>query len=101
MPLLILAMAATLATAAADAPTVTSAPTPVVGAAAPGGAPKSGKDPNKMVCRSEAITGSRFVQRVCRTNAQWDQTEQNAANYKREIEDRNGLQGKASGPFGN
>ncbi len=102
MPLLILAMAATLATAAADAaPAVTSAPTPVAGVAVPGAAPKAEKDPNKVVCHREEITGSRFVQRVCRTNAQWDQAEQNAATYKREIEDRNGLQGKQVGPFGN
>ncbi len=101
MPLMILAVAATLATAAGAAPAVTAAPTPVAGVAVSGAAAKPGKDPDKVVCHREEITGSHFVQRVCHTNAQWDQSEQAAQNYKREIEDRNGLQGKASGPFGN
>jgi hypothetical protein len=46
---------------------------PASGAAAP--APASGKaakDPNAMVCRKEAVIGSRMKQRTCMTQAQWD-----------------------------
>lgn len=32
----------------------------------------SKKDPDRIVCRSEAMTGSRMHTRVCRTQAQWD-----------------------------
>ncbi len=99
MPLLILAMAATLAAGADASPAQPPLIKPDVAVTAQSTKPT--RDPNKVVCHSEEVTGSRFTQRICRTNSQWDSAERAADNYKREIEDRNGLQTKASGPFGN
>ncbi len=36
---------------------------------------KKAADPNKKVCREEGETGSRFTKRVCRTAAEWAQTD--------------------------
>lgn len=34
-------------------------------------------DPNKEICRTEPIVGSKFVRRVCATRAQWEDIERN------------------------
>lgn len=35
-------------------------------------------NPDKMVCKSEAVIGSRFAKKICMTAAQWLQQEQDA-----------------------
>ena len=35
-------------------------------------------NPDKMVCKSEAVIGSRFPKKICMTTAQWLQQEQDA-----------------------
>ena len=30
-------------------------------------------DPDRVICRNEALTGSRFTKRVCMTKSQWDE----------------------------
>ena len=94
---LILAVAAMLAASdASQVPSVAQATT----TATAGAASKPAPDPNKIVCKDEELTGSRFTRRVCKTRAQWEAKQDAADNYKREIEDRNGLNGPQVGPFG-
>ena len=59
--------------------------------AAPAGASapavqKATASPDKVVCRSETEVGSRIPQRVCRTQAEWDeiyrQTQEDLANSR-------------------
>jgi len=35
-------------------------------------------DPDKVTCKSEAVLGSRFPKKICLTNLQWQQQEQDA-----------------------
>lgn len=46
--------------------------------AAPPAAAKPQKE--KMVCKEEPVTGTRFGKRVCRTEAEWRQMRQDAQN---------------------
>jgi hypothetical protein len=66
-----LALAAALLAGAAE---------PAAQGAMPASPPsKSAKaNPNDMVCKKEAVVGSRLKQRVCLTQAQWDQKKMDA-----------------------
>jgi len=55
-----------------------AAPTSNTQAAAAPTAPKPQKD--KMVCKDEPVTGSRFGKRVCRTESEWRQIREDARN---------------------
>lgn len=63
--------AVALMAAAADPAAAQAAPT----GAAPSATPTKSEKPNKdgMVCKKEATVGSRMKQRVCMSQAQWDQ----------------------------
>ncbi len=64
---------AALALLALDSAPATSQPTTVRPATVE--APKmvgGVEDPDRVVCRKEALTGSRFEKRVCMTRSQWD-----------------------------
>lgn len=39
------------------------------------GSSASAGDPNRRICVSEAITGSRMARRVCRTAREWEEQE--------------------------
>jgi hypothetical protein len=66
---LALMLAAALAVGDASPP-----PAAAVNAAAPAHAQgKTAADPNKMVCKSIIVTGTRFPTKDCRTQADWDQ----------------------------
>lgn len=65
--------AALLAGAADPAQTAAAATT---AAATPAKADKPGKD--GMVCKKETVLGSRMKQRVCMTQADWDQRKNDA-----------------------
>jgi len=99
MILPIFAMAATLVAASDVAPPQAMAPPKAAPVSVTTASSKPVKDPNRVVCRSEEVTGSRFTQRICQTQAQWDNQEQAAQNYKRAIDDRGGLQGAQASPF--
>jgi hypothetical protein len=93
--LLSLTMAAAVAGAAAPSPgnSPPSAPAPASHSAKPA------DDPDKMICRDEPITGSRFTRRVCMTKSQWDQLTAEAARMRRQTEETTGLGGGGSSPF--
>lgn len=79
------------AAVAADAPagSSTSSGTPPAGAAAPAGdAAAATADPDKLICKSEVITGTHMMGRVCKTQAQWDQSEEQGQRWLNGI--RNG-----------
>ncbi|ATW05154.1 hypothetical protein [Sphingorhabdus sp. YGSMI21] len=64
-------------------------------AAAATGDAQSAKE-DKVVCRSEAVLGSKIPERICRTKREWKQVEeenalqlQNRSNYSRGTQNRN------------
>jgi hypothetical protein len=64
-----LLFAALMAGAPAADPATTTATTPA--AASPAKTDKA-SDPNKIVCRKEAVLGSRMPSRTCMTQGEWD-----------------------------
>jgi hypothetical protein len=65
-----LALMLVAALAAGDA----GPPPAAVNAAAPAHAQaRTTADPNKMVCKSIIVTGTRFPTKDCRTQAEWDE----------------------------
>ena len=69
------ALMAILAAATATLDSAPATPTPET-SPAPAAKSKAVRDPNKVICRAQPITGSRFTRDVCLTRQQWD--EQNA-----------------------
>ena len=92
MSLLVLVMAAALA--AGDASASTTAPSP------PPKASNNALDPDKVICRQEADTGSRFEKRICHTRAQWDEMSAHAQEMQRQNSQRAGLGVTQSNPMG-
>ena len=97
MLLLMFAMAAALSggapSQAATAPQATPAP-------AHAGTSNPAADPDKVVCREEAETGSRFTKRVCHTNAEWAQMQAAAERTQDQIRNKSGMESHATSPFG-
>ena len=90
--------------AAADASQVSaSAPagTASTSAAQPAGNNDARNDPQKIVCRSEAVTGSRFTKRVCQTRAAWEEETRQAEVFQRRSTEMTGLAGQSMNPMGN
>lgn len=50
------------------------------GNASPASAPAAKPAKDKMVCKSEPVTGTRFGKKVCRTESEWRQLRQDAQN---------------------
>ncbi len=46
--------------------------------------------PNKLVCRSEDVVGTRLQTRKCMTQAQWDQQEEQTRQYFQDAADHAG-----------
>ena len=65
---LVLATALSLLALATLAAAQTSAPAPVKAGAEP-------NDPNKPVCKSQPIEGTRFMKRICMTRSAWAELE--------------------------
>jgi hypothetical protein len=42
-------------------------------------------DMDKVICRKEQITGSRFFKRTCMTKAQWGEQERETADFERRL----------------
>lgn len=38
-------------------------------------------DADQVICKSEAVTGTRFTTRVCRTKGQWEEDAREARDY--------------------
>lgn len=45
-------------------------------------------DADKVVCKSEVVTGSRFPKKICHTKEQWARMESEAKNLVRDIHNR-------------
>lgn len=88
-----LALGAVLAAATIAAAGQAAAQGTVTGPTAPA---KSKGDPNRMVCKTTPVTGTRFAKSVCRTRAEWDDK---AARDKQELlnEQSRGLLQRESG----
>jgi hypothetical protein len=97
MSLLALVMAAA-AVAGADAPATATAQDQAVVVKAPDKA-LTAPDPERVVCRKEQVTGSRFYKRVCLTQEQWDAQTAQAERNQQRISQRTGL-GSAMGGGG-
>jgi hypothetical protein len=79
---------AALALLALDAaPADTSTPTTVKPAVVTAAQDKDDPlaDLDKVTCRKEAITGSRFVKRTCMTKAQWNEQDRETEDFKRRV----------------
>jgi hypothetical protein len=97
MLLLIAAMAAAVS---GDAPaTQTSDAQPPATQSSKASAPSAKDDPNRVVCRTQAVTGSRFTDRVCLTRQQWSDREQEAQRLMQRREDATGVVSHQSSPF--
>ena len=100
MLLLIAAMAAAVS---GDAPATQTSdvqpPAATQSAPAPAPAKNSKDDPNHVVCKTEAVTGSRFTDRVCLTRQQWTQREEEAQRLMQRREDSTGVVSHQSSPF--
>ncbi len=90
--MIVLAMAAAMA----GAPDGSQAPAP-----APGPAPAAARpadDRDRIVCRQEEVTGSKFTRRVCMTKGQWDEQSRDAERFERRMNEiQMGTGGGATG----
>ena len=50
-------------------------------------------DPDREVCRREAVTGSRFTKKICHTQAEWDRMRARAQSGTRDIQRLGGTTG--------
>jgi len=89
MLLLALAMAAAMADTQVSPQPQGPAPS------APAASQPAATDADKVICRTEEVTGSHFDRRVCMTRAQWEQQSQAAQNLERQMHDA-----PAAGPGG-
>ena len=96
-PLIITAALGLLALDSAPATTPT-APPPGPAAAASHAKPSEIADLDKVICKSQPITGSRFVKRVCMTRAEWNEQQRHTEEFERHINQT--PNGAASGGLG-
>jgi hypothetical protein len=76
---------AALALLALDAAPATSPPTATTPAAADKAGADPANDPDKVICKKEAITGSRFEKRICMTRAEWGEQERRTQEFERHL----------------
>ncbi len=96
MLLLALAMAA----AVADAPATSQPPASPSGGAAASSKPhvSAANDPDKIVCKTEEVTGSHFERRVCMTRADWDRQTLAAQKFEQQIHEAAASNGGSAPP---
>ena len=58
---------------------------------------ETSSDPNREVCRREAVTGSRFKKKICRTAAEWEALREAAKETTGEFQRRSGQSGTKPG----
>jgi hypothetical protein len=79
-------LATALSILAADAgPATTAAATPAAEATAPKSA---GDDMDRVICKNQPITGSRFVKRICMKKSEWSDTERRTEEQTRRFGER-------------
>jgi len=69
------------APATSQQPTTVS-PAVVAGSAA---AANGADDPDRMICKNEALTGSRFTKRICMTHAEWAEQQRKTEDFERRL----------------
>ena len=79
--MIVLAMAAAMAAGSDESP----APAPAPAAAPTKAADKPAPDLDKIICRQEEVTGSKFTRRVCMTKADWDAQSRDAERFERRL----------------
>ena len=96
--LLAIALAAAVSGTSPAQPQQTSNQQPTTVAPAIVDAPRdTPKEGDKVICRNEPITGSRFIKRVCLKKFQWDQRDRDTEQYQQGIMDRSGTVGARGG----
>ena len=76
-----LSLVALDSTPAASQPGTTVAPATVKGAKAT----DSDTDPDKVICKTEALTGSRFSKRICMSRSSWDEQQKQTEVFERRM----------------
>lgn len=95
----VMAMAATMATsmpstdASGGATTHTTGPQVNVTS-------KPADDPDRVICRNEPVTGSRFNKRICLTKAQMDERDRETEQYERQQQNMTGMQSHSTNAMG-
>ena len=56
---------------------------------------KPADDPNRVICKSEEVTGARFLRKVCLTRAQWTERQLQADRFMRETDSHSGISADA------
>jgi hypothetical protein len=91
--MLVAVIALTLAAATPDAPT------PIAPAEVKSQKKKDADDPDKIVCKSQPIPGSRMTGRVCATRRQWDENQTASNQLFKDAQERAGV-GNTGPPMG-
>jgi hypothetical protein len=95
---LVLAAALTMMAANDASHAVAAPPTPAASAAPPAPAANPKDDPDKVVCREEQVTGSRFTRRVCMTKSDWDDREKQSHELMNALDQQSGVAGAGGAP---
>jgi hypothetical protein len=69
-----------------DAPVGDAAPPPIAAVGMQEGAAQPSAGKGKKVCRNSVVTGSRFRQKICHTQAEWDGIEHAHKEKMRDID---------------
>ncbi len=80
-----LILAAALSIAALDATPANAPPTSVAPATVTASKADEANDPDKVICKKEEITGSRFTKRVCMTRSAWDDQQRRTEDFERRL----------------
>ena len=91
---IVLAVALAAADASAPAPSVSQKPDKTQASG------EQQLDPNRIVCRKEEVTGSRFEKRVCMPQSEWDQMTASAQRGAQINNQRAGMGETQSNPMG-
>lgn len=83
-----LAVIAALSSAPDPQPPTPDGTPPVTPALAQTSLEQSRTNPDRVVCRREAATGTRFVKRTCRTQREWDEITEKSQQSFREVQNR-------------
>jgi hypothetical protein len=97
-PLVLAAALTMLAANDASNPAAAPPPKPAASAAPSAPAAKPADDPDKVVCREEPVTGSRFTRRICMTKAEWDDHEKQSHDLMNHLDQQSGAAGVGGAP---
>jgi hypothetical protein len=71
-------------------------PAPVAAAPAADQHTSSADDPDKVICHNEAITGSRFIKRICMKRSDWAEQERRTKEFERKLGESAGFNAAAA-----